>query len=161
MVISEFYAYDTLLGYVTSDSLRPGCGYWVRASECGKLVLSTGLSPEPGVTIRPTTEMPPSPPSRGAGVDDIIPTAFALYQNSPNPFNPSTMIAFDLPREETVTLRIYGLLGQVVRSVMDGIMLRAGRHTIRFDGLELPSGVYFYQLTAGDYMSVRKMILSR
>jgi len=86
------------------------------------------------------------------------PSQFALRDCYPNPFNPSTTIAFDLPRSVSVTLRIYNLAGQEVRTLINGT-LPAGSHTIHMDGSGLASGVYWYALTAGDFSAIRKMIL--
>ncbi len=161
MVVSDFYAYDTLQGYVRSDSLIPGRGYWVRVSNPGKLLLSVTRPPQCLISIISTTEPPPPPPSGQVSDGGVIPAEFMLYQNSPNPFNPSCAITFDLPKEEEVTLSVYGLLGQMVRTLLEGAALRAGRHSVRFDGLELPSGIYFYRLKAGTFISTRKMVLVR
>lgn len=92
-----------------------------------------------------------------------LPEEFSLAQNSPNPFNPSTHIKFELPHAAHVKLYVYNILGQEVRNLIDE-ELTAGRHTVTFDGLnndkrELASGVYFYRMEAGDFKANKKMIL--
>ena len=88
-----------------------------------------------------------------------VPQSFGLAQNFPNPFNASTTIAFRLSKSAHVRLAVYNSLGQKVASLVDKQM-EAGRHTVRFDAGDLPSGVYFYRLEAGDErLQVRKMIL--
>ena len=87
-----------------------------------------------------------------------IPRDFALHQNYPNPFNPSTVIRFDLPRDVEVRLCVYDVLGRLVGVLVDG-RVRAGRHSVEFRGDGLSSGVYFYRLEAGDFVSVKKMVL--
>jgi hypothetical protein len=87
-----------------------------------------------------------------------IPSAFVLYQNYPNPFNPSTTIEFTLPKSEFVELKIYNILGKEVSTLVSN-KLNQGSHTYQFDGKNLASGVYYYQLVAGNFHQVKKMIL--
>ncbi|CUT03947.1 T9SS type A sorting domain-containing protein, partial [Candidatus Kryptobacter tengchongensis] len=89
---------------------------------------------------------------------DDMPKEFRLYQNYPNPFNPSTFIKFDLPREAKVKLSVYDVMGRLVRVLVDEQM-QAGRYRVEFRGDGLASGVYFYRLEAGGFVSVKKMVL--
>jgi Secretion system C-terminal sorting domain len=89
------------------------------------------------------------------------PFAFRLYQNYPNPFNPLTTIEFSLAEPGLVTLKIYNLLGQEVRSLLDNEMIEEGEQSVDFDGGNLPSGVYFYRLTAGKNTEMKKMLYLR
>ena len=94
--------------------------------------------------------------------DDILPSAFALRQNYPNPFNIETVIEFDLPRASEVEFEIINILGQLVYNVTN--RYSAGSHTIYWDGSSnlgqtVGSGVYYYRITAGDFVSSKKMIL--
>jgi len=93
------------------------------------------------------------------------PESFRLRQNFPNPFNPETTIQFDLPEIAHVRLEIYNLLGQRITTLVDNRQ-PAGRYTLMWDGKDqhgnaVASGIYFYKLTAGDFVQVRKMILAR
>ncbi|CUT01050.1 T9SS type A sorting domain-containing protein, partial [Candidatus Kryptobacter tengchongensis] len=90
--------------------------------------------------------------------EKIMPKEFALYQNYPNPFNPSTFIKFDLPREAKVKLGVYDVMGRLVKVLIDEQM-QAGRYRVEFRGDGLASGVYFYRLEAGGFVSVKKMVL--
>jgi hypothetical protein len=83
---------------------------------------------------------------------------FNLSQNYPNPFNPSTNIEFSLPKSEYVELKVFNLLGQEVSTLVSR-KLNQGNHTYTFDGKNLASGIYYYQLVAGDYRQVKKMVL--
>ena len=90
-----------------------------------------------------------------------LPTAMALAQNYPNPFNPETSIRFDIATEASVTVRIFDITGQVVRTLVAG-NLPAGSYTELWDGrsdagLRVGSGVYFYELKAGSFTSMKKM----
>ncbi len=88
------------------------------------------------------------------------PSSFSLAQNYPNPFNPTTIIRYSLPRSMYTTLRVYNVLGQAVRTLIDE-QRPPGDYAISFDRSNLPSGVYFYQLSAGSYLQTRKMLLTR
>jgi hypothetical protein len=91
--------------------------------------------------------------------DDIdIPIVFKLYQNYPNPFNPSTKIKYSIPELSEVILKVFNVLGEEVTTLVNEEKI-AGNYSLEFNASSLPSGVYFYQLQAGDYTSVRKMIL--
>ena len=83
---------------------------------------------------------------------------FRLNQNYPNPFNPSTNIEFSLPKSEYAELKVYDILGKEVSTLVSK-KLNRGNHTYTFDGKNLASGIYYYQLLAGDYRKVKKMIL--
>lgn len=87
-------------------------------------------------------------------------TEYALYQNYPNPFNPETSIAFDLVESGHVALTVYNPLGQTVATLVNGTM-NAGRHSVSFQAGELPSGLYFYRLDAGEFNAVKKMVLMK
>ncbi|MCI0449894.1 MAG: T9SS type A sorting domain-containing protein, partial [Chlorobi bacterium] len=87
-----------------------------------------------------------------------IPSKFELMQNYPNPFNPSTTIGFSLPEKSLVTIEVFNSLGQFIKTLASG-SYPAGSHTINFNAGSLSSGVYFYKLNAGDYSTVKKMIL--
>ncbi len=91
---------------------------------------------------------------------DGIPSSFTLYQNYPNPFNPSTTIEFSLPKSELTTLKVYNILGKEVSTLVSN-KLKSGNHTYTFDGRNLASGIYYYQIVAGNFYQVKKMILLR
>jgi hypothetical protein len=89
---------------------------------------------------------------------DVIPSVTALGQNYPNPFNANTTIPFDLATEGNVSLQVYNLSGQLVETLVDGYM-GAGHHTVDWDASTVASGVYFYKLQVGDYVTTNKMNL--
>jgi hypothetical protein len=88
----------------------------------------------------------------------ILPNDFQLYQNFPNPFNPSTTIRWQMPENGLVILKIYDVLGREVRTLVDE-ELSAGKHEILVDASAYSSGVYFYQLKTGDFIQTKKMLL--
>lgn len=95
-------------------------------------------------------------------VTALIPKQFTLHQNFPNPFNPVTTIKFDLPKSSPVVLKIYNVLGQEVRTVLQKDMMEAGFHHVTWDGtnnvgLKVASGIYLYHIRAGNYVKTKKM----
>jgi len=88
----------------------------------------------------------------------ISSVGFKLEQNYPNPFNPSTKIRFSIPSEGNTSLIVYDILGKET-SVLLNRELSIGDYEVEFNGLNLPSGIYFYKLTSGKYIQVRKMLL--
>jgi len=96
------------------------------------------------------------------GVNEIegIPTEYSLSQNYPNPFNPSTKIIFALPQASLTKIIIYNLLGEEVQTLIDK-ELEAGYYEINFDASNFQSGVYFYRIQSGDFISTKKMILMK
>ncbi len=98
----------------------------------------------------------------GQEVDESSPTPkeFTLYGNTPNPFNPTTEIRFNLPETMMTTLAIYDLLGKEVARLVDG-SLTAGEHRIVWQAAGMPSGMYLYRLSAGSQVQVKRMTLQR
>ena len=92
------------------------------------------------------------------GETAAAPEEFHLEQNYPNPFNPSTTIAFALPRPAYVTLKVLNPLGGEVASLVNGPMA-AGRHSVVWNAEKQASGVYFFRMSAGDFLSTRKLVL--
>jgi hypothetical protein len=82
-----------------------------------------------------------------------------LEQNYPNPFNPVTTIRYRLPVAESVTLSVYDVLGRNVAVLVNDQRQAAGVHDVHFDGENLPSGVYFYQIKTQESTRVRSMLL--
>ncbi len=89
-----------------------------------------------------------------------LPEEFQLQQNYPNPFNPTTTINYNIPQRTFVSVKIYDVLGRHVAQLVDGIIQR-GNHSVRFDGTNLPSGVYFCSINAGTFHQVKKMLLMK
>ena len=87
-----------------------------------------------------------------------VPKGYVLYQNFPNPFNPTTTIRYSLPTSAFVSLKLFGVLGNEIATLIDGLQ-RAGPHSIEFDATDLASGVYFYRLQAGGFNDTKKLIL--
>ncbi len=90
--------------------------------------------------------------------DGAQPSVFALNQNFPNPFNPSTMIEFSIPEAGLVTLSVYNIMGQEAARLVEG-RLPAGAHRMEFDGSSFSSGVYFYRLETANSVLTRKMTM--
>lgn len=83
---------------------------------------------------------------------------FELHQNYPNPFNPVTKIKYSIPKSENVQIKIYNILGSEIRMLFNEYK-QAGTYEVEFKANDLPSGVYFYRITSGDFSTARKMII--
>ena len=91
-------------------------------------------------------------------ISNQIPKRYSLQQNYPNPFNPSTRIKFDIPRGSPVRLKVYDMQGREVAELVNE-KLSAGVYEYEWNGVGLPSGVYFYRLQVGEFIETRRMVL--
>jgi photosystem II stability/assembly factor-like uncharacterized protein len=92
---------------------------------------------------------------------EVLPVnTFTLSQNYPNPFNPSTNLKYSIPSDEYVTLKVFDVLGREVATLVNERQGR-GEYTINFNASQLPSGIYYYSITAGSFKETRKMILAK
>ncbi len=132
-------SYNFCYGYYLHDTL-----YWFSGAD-----LNTGLIHFGQLNVNQAT---------GIEAGNQTAAEYQLYQNYPNPFNPATMIRFAVPKESHVILNIYNTLGQKLETLFDKEM-KAGVVNVSFDGSSLSSGVYFYKLTAGSFVRIRKMLL--
>lgn len=94
---------------------------------------------------------------------DPVPVGFTLFQNYPNPFNPATTIRYDLDRRSFVTIQVYNLNGQLIKTLVAS-QKKAGQHVVSWDGTDaanrpVASGIYFYSIKAGDFYAAKKMSL--
>jgi hypothetical protein len=100
------------------------------------------------------------------GVPELLtasfPAGFALYDNYPNPFNPSTTIQFAMPMAAHISMKVFDTLGREVATVLDEFRT-AGAGTVRFDAsqYDIAGGVYFYRIQAGTFTQTKTMILVR
>lgn len=126
---------QTVIGTSQSISQNNALGFWYQASAAGNVV---GIAPIAG-----------------------LPGKFQLFANYPNPFNPATTISFSLEKKAFTTLKVYNSLGQLV-AVLVNEALPAGQFDYQWHAANLTSGVYYYQLSAGNFFSqTRKMLLVR
>ena len=102
----------------------------------------------------------PSKQNHQADKNSDVPKTYALSQNYPNPFNPTTIINYQIPNNNYVTLKVYDILGNVVKTLVDGYKTQ-GSYSINFNASSagLASGVYFYQLRAGSFTATKKLLL--
>jgi hypothetical protein len=169
LITSNFFKYQNQ--YRITDTIFPGQGYWVKANQAGKLILSyssalakTEYSKR--IKIVATSELPPPPPDEQiSNLQLEIPKQYTLEQNYPNPFNPTTIIHYQLPVNSFVSLKVYDALGQEV-AVLVNEMLDAGYKSVEWNstdnaGNPVASGVYLYRLQAGSYVETKKLVLLR
>jgi len=91
--------------------------------------------------------------------DVVLPSQVVLNQNYPNPFNPTTTISFTLPTTANVTLEVFNMLGQRVSTLAANRTMASGQHSVAFDAANMPSGMYLYRLSTGNFTSTKKMML--
>jgi hypothetical protein len=89
-----------------------------------------------------------------------VPQQYALHQNYPNPFNPTTTINYQIPELSFVTLKVFDVLGSKVATLVNEEKA-AGTYDIELNAVNLPSGIYFYKLQAGDFVETKKMVLMK
>ncbi len=161
---SNFFAYTGQ--YAIRDTIEPGKAYWVKVNQNGRLVLSSLSLSDPAnrITITPTSEHPPAPPSESTPVV-AIPTEFSLKEAYPNPFNPTTTLRYELPAAALVNLTVYNLLGQAVHVLVDRIE-EAGDKSVVWNADHVVSGVYFCRMEASPiddpgkpFVQMRKIVL--
>jgi len=87
-----------------------------------------------------------------------LPQVFKIY-NYPNPFNPVTQIKYEIPQNTFVTVIVYNILGEIVKTLVNHEYMTSGKYSVLFDGSDLASGIYYYSIVAGVYKDVKKMVL--
>jgi hypothetical protein len=113
----------------------------------------------PSYITLPLLETTPGTVTAASGTgQSVVPAEVRLEQNFPNPFNPTTQITYSLNEPAHVSLKIYNILGQEVMTLVDG-MQPMGIGYATFDAGNLPSGVYFYRLQAGNFSQMRRMMV--
>jgi len=98
--------------------------------------------------------------SQSINIETENPASFLLLQNYPNPFNPSTSISYQLSENSRVKLAVFDVVGNEIAVLVDK-QEEAGFHTVTFDANNLTSGIYFYELRAGEFLSVKKFVLMK
>ena len=108
--------------------------------------------------VKKDQETDPYTSLTGVKAENFNPVSYSLSQNYPNPFNPSTTIKFTIQKAGLVTLKIFNLLGQEVATLVNE-QLKTGSYSYNFNASRLSSGVYFYSINAGNFISTKKMLL--
>jgi photosystem II stability/assembly factor-like uncharacterized protein len=93
-----------------------------------------------------------------SNISNEIPSEYYLYQNYPNPFNPATNIKYQISKKSNVVIKIFDILGKEIATLVNEKQTQ-GTYEVSFDGINLPSGIYFYRITAGDFSDIKRMIL--
>ncbi|MGE5437265.1 MAG: YCF48-related protein [Syntrophothermus sp.] len=134
----DMFFYDCKAFYACGDS-----GYFAKSTDCGET----------------WTELPFNVlNSTDFNEKNNIITNYYLQQNYPNPFNPSTKIKFTLPKQGLVTIKVFDVLGNEIMNLVNEEK-PSGEYEVEFDGSNLSSGIYFYQIQAGEFLNMKKMIL--
>ena len=150
------FEYKYAAAYPNVDTVNGGSNYLDNEMGFG-INHSYTLKDGPAVTI--LNKFGVQAPVTGVAKDNNAkPFTYALSQNYPNPFNPSTTIKYSVPKAQLVTLKVYNVLGQEVATLINREQV-AGNYKYNFNASQLSSGIYFYTLKAGNFVSTKKMIL--
>jgi glucose/arabinose dehydrogenase len=164
IVISNFFRYNG--SYLATDTIYSGFGYWIKADQEGKLILSSSssIAAQNRIKIVSSAELPPPSPEEVASLHGV-PKGYSLENAYPNPFNPTTTLKYALSGESRVKLVIYNVLGQVVDVLMDAVEA-AGYKSVEWNANNVASGIYFYRLDATSildpgksFTQIKKMLL--
>lgn len=143
--------YGAISASITYCSNRPGVKIWCAGGSI------QGQTSRPLDVFADTCLLNCTGPLTGIQ-NNSVPLQYMLHQNYPNPFNPQTTILFEIPKGEMVSVTVTDLLGREVTELSNGYR-NAGLHQLVFDGTNVSSGVYFYKITAGEYIDSKKMVL--
>jgi hypothetical protein len=150
LFVSSAFLYDTIVAgtplHIRPDFLQLGAKYYWRVNATN-LLGTSGWSAIRNFTIRTI------------GINQIsteIPKDYKLYNNYPNPFNPSTKIKFQIPVNESVEINVYDVSGKKIAELVNG-KIKAGIYETVFDATGLPSGIYFIRMISGNYSYVSKI----
>lgn len=158
LVTSQIFRYEQ--SYKVSDTLVPGNGYWIKTKEAGQLIINShnNIPQATRIKITPDEELPPPLPGTGNSIAETHPKTFALEQNYPNPFNPTTTVRYSIAKPSHVLLRVYDVLGSEVQTLVNEDQ-SAGEKMVRINAGNLASGLYFYKISAGSFIEVKKMVV--
>ncbi|HZW38544.1 MAG TPA: T9SS type A sorting domain-containing protein [Ignavibacteriaceae bacterium] len=92
--------------------------------------------------------------------ENNLPFQYSLEQNYPNPFNPSTKIKYTLPKQGLVSIKVFNVLGKEITQLVNEEK-PSGEYEVEFDGNNLTSGIYFYQIQSGEFLDTKKMVMMK
>jgi len=156
---------DTFFFQIPASTLGTTVQYYFAAQDIALPTALMSTLPAGGSGINPPGSTAPSTSFQYiVGTTSIttistdVPKEFRLFNNYPNPFNPTTDIKYDLPKSGVVSLKVYDINGRLVKELVNQMQI-AGSYRARFEAANLSSGIYFYQLTAGEFKAQNKMLL--
>jgi hypothetical protein len=156
---------DSFYFQIPASPLETQVEYYFAAQDIALPTPKISTLPAGGSGINPPGTTPPTSVflftvgnTSGITGNGKIPTEFRLYNNFPNPFNPSTKIKFDLPKFTPVKLSVFNIMGKEIKTLING-NLNAGSYNLEFTAENLSSGVYFYRLETADFIETKKMML--
>ena len=134
--------------------------YFIRASKVGNQTIEYGNTINIDLKNKPTTDNVDLYFNLTGTEKNIgeTPNSFKLFQNFPNPFNPSTIIKYKIPKESFVFIKVYDIIGREIATLVSE-QQKAGYYNVQFNAANLPTGIYFYRISSGNYSAVNKMLL--
>ncbi|MCW4014584.1 MAG: T9SS type A sorting domain-containing protein, partial [Candidatus Bathyarchaeota archaeon] len=167
--INKYSTYSLIatVGSTTTSYTDPNAGYAFDGNNIYYYVKARDSYPQDGIaSTTVSTKGFIGIDSEGGGSEQIatlgkaLPTKYALKQAYPNPFNPETTIAFDLPEHGNVKIDVYSITGSLVGTLVDEA-LPAGCHQLQFNGAELSSGVYLIRMSADNFQQTQRIVLMK
>lgn len=156
---------DTFYFQIPASALGTTVQYYFAAQDIALPTAKISTLPAGGSGINPPGSTAPGTffqfvvgTTSITNIGNDVPKEFKLFNNYPNPFNPTTDIKYDLPKSGLVSLKVYDINGRLVKELVNQMQI-AGSYTARFEANNLSSGIYFYQLSAGEFKAQNKMIL--
>ena len=158
-VDDEVYIYTDTTVYINPPGGQSGTDvyYYIKGAYTEK---ESTVETDPTNTLEVNVRGNEIEKKSGSGNKQIHSFDYRLGQNYPNPFNPSTMISWQSPVDDFVTLKVFDVLGREVATLVDEYR-EAGTHSIEFNASNLPSGIYLYTIQIGNYLETRKLSLLR
>jgi len=141
-VVNSDFNYDD---YLDQEQIYCSNGFWAVETPC---IISQSFKPTLNVLTRV---------SLYGWRNEITPNSFRLEQNYPNPFNPTTTIKYQLGNDGFVNLKVFNSLGEEIAELVNEFR-KGGSYQVTFDAAELPSGIYVYQISSGNYIETKKML---
>jgi hypothetical protein len=162
--IARYHEFGSLMEIITGGGAGNDAGYGIISTASIQACFITGSFNGPADIDQFHLTDKGAFLSESIGMEDginnekLIPNEYRLNQNYPNPFNPNTVISYSLPSASYVKLVLYNTLGQTIKVAVNGFK-NAGNYSINFNASNLPSGIYFYKLEAGQFSQIKKMML--
>lgn len=162
LLIWSIESHPHLVPVITADSVKIVAPLTYAGTDTLTVTVSDGSLTDTAdliVTVTPSNTAPDKK-SGGFKIGSMSPDKFGLDHNYPNPFNPQTTISYSVPQETHVQIVIYNMTGQVMETLVDGIV-ESGYYTVQWNAAGVPSGIYFYSIRTPEFTQVRKCMLMK
>ncbi len=158
LLLASLRAYDKSAESISAQALQDVKAKYGSSLDQGMMAALTTANDVAAVSLSPNKSVAQKAKGEAKVENANGPVTEYGIENYPNPFNPTTTIAYQLPKDGKVTIKIYDAIGRVVTTLVDEFK-PSGRYSVQFDASRLASGIYFYSIRSGNYNAVKKMLL--